>query len=101
MLRRAQYTAGVCGRCERALVPDEPVYIAAAYDSYGAFGRHRRHYAPTCEQCAPQSMVERGQAGNAAACEGCGRMVVLGGPMRAYNRRRVFCSVRCRWAYYK
>ncbi len=101
MLRRAQYTGEVCGRCGRALAPDEPVYIAAAYDSYGAFGRRTWHHAPTCEQCAPQSMVERGQGDHTPACEGCGRIVVLGGSMRAYNRRLVFCSVRCRWAYYK
>ncbi len=99
---RAQHAAEVCGCCGRDLGPDEPVYIAVAHAGYGAFGSYARHHAPSCEQCAPQWMVERGRAVAAPAptCGVCGRVVVYQPTGRDYYRQHVFCCERCRWAYY-
>ena len=82
----ARDTAETCGRCGRALKPDEPVWREQC--ARDLFGGTTYVLAPVCEGC--HSQYERFWR---APCKHCGRPVhnAMG-----FQGRDVFCSERCR-----
>ena len=95
--RKAAYaardTAGICGRCGRALESDEPVWREQCAQDGGLFGGTTSILAPVCKGC--HSRYGRFWR---APCRHCKRPVhnAIG-----FQGRDVFCSERCHGELHK
>jgi len=106
-IEAARRTGSMCGRCGRALAPDETVWMSRIYVARPmapvAVGHSMKEpmpngraiaRVPTCRQCRPSRTWLPPES-----CDGCGRHVVY--PRSGLRRRHACCSVRCRGRAYK
>ena len=88
MAYAARNTAEVCGRCGRALKPDEPVWREQCAREPGYFGGTTSILAPVCDACHSQYQ----RFWHEHPCGHCGRPVYNA---VGFQGRDVFCSERC------
>ena len=84
----ARNTAEVCGRCGRALKPDEPVWREQCAREPGYFGGTTSILAPVCDACHSQYQ----RFWHEHPCGHCGRPVYNA---VGFDEHDVFCSERC------
>ena len=88
MAYAARNTAEVCGRCGRALKPDEPVWREQCAREPGYFGGTTSILAPVCDACHSQYQ----RFWHEHPCGHCGRPVYNA---VGFDGHDVFCSERC------
>ncbi len=94
LLRRAQHTAEICGKCGRALDPQEPVWRTFISNGPPFF---RYSILPLCgDRC--RAVISWRRYLPERPCEGCGRGVF--NQTNGRSHKHAFCCQQCQRDYY-